>query len=81
MDDMSRRCVVTGAGPLTGNHVSHSNVKTKRRQLPNLQNRRLWSEAEQRFVNLRLSVRALRTIAKKGVDAVLRELREAGQKV
>jgi len=56
-------------------------VKTKRRQLPNLQNRRLWSEAEQRFVNLRLSVRALRTIAKKGVDAVLRELREAGQKV
>lgn len=73
---MSKRCQITGRGPLTGNRVSHSNVKTKRRQLPNLKTRRFWSEERQRFVTLKVSTRALRTIDRKGIDAVLRELDE-----
>lgn len=71
---MSRRCVITGKGPLTGNRVSHSNVKSKRRQMPNLARHRIWSEEQQRFIILRISASALRTIDRKGIDAVLREL-------
>lgn len=73
---MSKRCQITGRGPLTGNRVSHSNIKTKRRQLPNLKTRRFWSEERQRFVTLKVSTRALRTIDRKGIDVVLRELDE-----
>lgn len=75
---MSKRCQITGKGPLTGNRVSHSNVKTKRRQLPNLKTRRFWSEEQQRFVTMKVSARALRTIDRKGIDAVLRELHAKG---
>jgi len=71
---MARRCVITGKGPLTGNRVSHSNVKTKHRQLPNLARHRFWSEEQHRFITLRVTARALRTIDRKGIDAVLREL-------
>lgn len=71
---MSKRCQITGKGPLTGNRVSHSNIKTKHRQLPNLKTRRFWSEQQRRFITLRVSTRALRTIDRKGIDAVLREL-------
>ncbi|MDH3563390.1 MAG: 50S ribosomal protein L28, partial [Gammaproteobacteria bacterium] len=55
--------------------------KTRRRFLPNLQNRRLWVESEKRWVSLRLSSRGLRTIDKKGIDAVLAEMRARGVKV
>ncbi len=64
---MARRCIFTGKRPNVGNKVSHSNIKTKKRQLPNLHTRRLWWEEEQRFVRLKLSTRALRTICKKGL--------------
>jgi large subunit ribosomal protein L28 len=64
-----------------GHHVSHANNKTKRRFLPNLQRRRFWVESENRWVSLRLSTNALRTIDKNGIDVVLAELRAKGQHV
>ncbi len=78
---MSRVCQVTGKRPSTGNKVSHSNIKKRRRFLPNLHTQRFWVESEGRWVTLRLSTRGLRTIEKKGLDAVLAELRAAGTKV
>ena len=78
---MARVCQVTGKGPMVGNNVSHANNKTKRRFLPNLQNRRFWLETEQRFVSLRVSNAGLRTIDKKGIEVVLAELRARGEKV
>jgi large subunit ribosomal protein L28 len=78
---MARVCKVTGKKPMVGNHVSHANNKTKRRFLPNLQNRRFWVESENRWVSLRVTNAALRTIDKKGIDVVLAELRERGEKI
>ncbi|MEW5889573.1 MAG: 50S ribosomal protein L28 [Pseudomonadota bacterium] len=78
---MARVCQVTGKSPMVGNHVSHANNKTKRRFLPNLQYRRLWVESENRWVRLRLSNAGLRTIDKKGIDAVLAELRARGERI
>lgn len=72
---MARVCQVTGKRPMSGNNVSHANNKTRRRFLPNLQNRRFWVESENRFVRLRVSNAALRTIDKNGIDSVLAELR------
>jgi len=66
---------------MVGNRVSHSNRKTKVRLLPNIQEHRFWSPEEQRFVRLRLSTSAIREIDKRGVDAVLRDLRKKGVKV
>ena len=76
---MAKVCKVTGKGPMVGNNVSHANNKTKRRFLPNLQQRRLWVESENRFVRLRLSTAGLRKIDKVGIDVVLAELRAAGK--
>ncbi len=70
---MARVCKFTGKRPNTANKVSHSNIKTKKRQLPNLQTKRIWFEEEQRFVRLRLSTRALRTMRKKGLKAYAAE--------
>ncbi|MBM4269984.1 MAG: 50S ribosomal protein L28 [Deltaproteobacteria bacterium] len=68
---MARRCIITGRGPNTANAVSHSNRRVKRRQLPNLQWKRLWVPSEQRFVRIRVSTSALRSIDKLGVERVL----------
>jgi large subunit ribosomal protein L28 len=76
---MARVCQVTGKGPMVGNNVSHANNKTKRRFLPNLQSRRFWVESENRWVRLRVSTNALRTIDKNGIDAVLADLRARGE--
>ncbi|MBI3150170.1 MAG: 50S ribosomal protein L28 [Betaproteobacteria bacterium] len=76
---MSRVCEITGKGPMVGNNVSHANNKTKRRFLPNLQRRRFWVESESRWVSLRLTNAALRTIDKKGIDVVLAQLRARGE--
>lgn len=70
---MARRCVLTGKRPNVANKVSHSNIKTKKRQLPNLQTKRIWYPEENRYVKLRLSTRALRTLNKKGLAAFARE--------
>ncbi len=78
---MSRVCQVTGKRPATGNKVSHSNIKKRRRFLPNLHTQRFWVESEHRWVTLRVSTRGLRTIEKNGIDAVLADLRAAGQHV
>ncbi len=76
---MARVCQVTGKGPMSGNNVSHANNRTRRRFLPNLQSRRFWVESENRWVRLRVSANALRTIDKNGIDAVLAEMRARGQ--
>ena len=76
---MARVCQVTGKKPMVGNNVSHANNKTKRRFLPNLQSRRFWVESENRWVRLRVSTNALRTIDKNGIDAILADLRARGE--
>jgi large subunit ribosomal protein L28 len=76
---MARVCQVTGKKPMVGNNVSHANNKTKRRFLPNLQYRRFWLESENRFIRLRISNAALRTIDKNGIDVVVAEMRAAGK--
>ena len=78
---MARVCQVTGKAPMVGNNVSHANNRTKRRFLPNLQRRRFWVESESRWVSLRLTNNALRTVDKKGIDVVLAELRAKGAQV
>jgi large subunit ribosomal protein L28 len=78
---MARVCEITGKKPVTGHYVSHANNKTKRRFLPNLQRRRFWVESENRWISLRLSNVALRTIDKNGIDAVLAEMRARGDRI
>ncbi len=78
---MSRVCQVTGKRVRSGNTVSHANNKTRRRFLPNLKYRRLWVESEKRWVSLRLTANALRTIDKKGIEVVLAEMRARGEKI
>ena len=78
---MSRVCQVTGKKPMLGNNVSHANNKTRRRFLPNLQYRRLWVESENRWVSMRISQAGLRTIDRKGIDAVLAEMRTRGEEI
>ena len=78
---MSREFEVTGKKPMVGNNVSHANNKTKRRFLPNLQNRRFWVESENRWVRMRVSSAGLRVIDKLGIDAVLADMRARGHKI
>lgn len=78
---MSQVCLVTGKHPQSGNKISHAQNKTRRRFLPNLQSKRFWVESEQRFVRLRVSTKGMRVIDKRGIEAVLTDLRAAGHKV
>jgi large subunit ribosomal protein L28 len=78
---MSRVCQVTGKRPIVGNTVSHANNRRRRRFLPNLHTHRFWVEGEKRFVSLRVSANGMRIIDKKGVEAVLVEIRARGEKV
>ena len=78
---MSRVCQVTGKRPITGNTVSHANNRKRRRFLPNLHTQRFWLENEKRWVSLRVSTNALRTIEKNGLEAVLTGLRKRGIKL
>jgi len=73
--------MVTGKKPLSGNNVSHSHRKTRRRFIPNLHVHRFWVESENRWVKLRVSTKGLRIIDKKGIDVVLKDLRARGEKV
>lgn len=77
---MSRVCQVTGKRPMTGNKVSHANNRTKRRFLPNIQQRRFWFEEEQRFVRLKVSTKGIRIIDKLGIKFILDELKAKGEK-
>ena len=78
---MAKRCQISGKTVMSGNNVSHANNRTRRRFLPNLHSRRFWSEAENRWVRLRVSTKGLRIIDKKGIDVVLADLRASGVKV
>ena len=78
---MSKVCQVTGKRPMSGNNVSHANNRTRRRFLPNLHYRRLWVESEKRWVRLRVSQQGLRIIDKNGIDTVLKDMRDRGEKV
>jgi len=78
---MSKICQVTGKRPVSGNNVSHANNKTKRRFNPNLHQHRFWVESENRWVRLKVSSKGMRIIDKKGIDAVLVDIRKAGGKV
>ena len=78
---MARVCQVTGKRPVSGNNVSHAHNKTKRRFIPNLHSHRFWVESENRWVKLRLTAKGMRIIDKKGIDAVLAEMRKRGEKV
>jgi len=78
---MSRVCQVTGKRPITGNKVSHSNIKTRRRFLPNLQTKRYFLAEEDKWVTLKISTEGIRTIAKNGLYSVVKELRLNGSKI
>jgi len=78
---MSRVCQVTGKRRIVGHNVSHANNKTKRIFNPNLHVHRFWVESEKRWVSLRVSSNGLRTIDKRGIDAVLADMRKRGEHV
>jgi large subunit ribosomal protein L28 len=73
--------VLTGKRPITGNSVSHSNIKTKRRFLPNLQQKRFFLAEENRWITLKVSTEGIRTINKNGLYSVVKELRKSGEKI
>ena len=91
---MSKRCQVTGKAPTTGNKYTYRGIAKKkkgiglkitgikrRRFLPNLQKKRFWFEEENRFITLKLTTGAMRTIDKNGLASVVREMRARGEKV
>ena len=78
---MSRVCQVTGKRALVGNLVSHSNRKTKRRFEVNLHTKRFWLEEEGRWVKLRVSKKGMKIIDKRGLAAVVKDLRAKGEKI
>ncbi|PPK85911.1 LSU ribosomal protein L28P [Neolewinella xylanilytica] len=75
---MSKVCKLTGKKPISGNHVSHSNRKTKRRFVPNIQKKRFFVPELDKFVTLRVSTSAMRTINKLGVYAFVKKLESKG---
>lgn len=75
---MARVCQITGKRPQVGNNVSHSNNKTKRRFLPNLQKKRFYIPEEDKWVTLKVATSAIRTINKNGISSVLKKARENG---
>ena len=75
---MSKVCQLTGKKPITGHHVSHSNVKTKRWFVPNVQKKRYYIPEKDAWVTLNVSAKAMRTINKLGVFAYLKKLERKG---
>ena len=75
---MSKICAITGKKPLVGNNVSHSNKKTKRKFYPNLQTKKFFVPETGEYITLKVSAKALRTINKKGISAVLSEAKKKG---
>ena len=73
---MSKRCELTGISPLKGHNVSHAKNKTKRRFLPNLQKKRIWVKELNKFVTVKLTARALKTVAKNGTSEIAKLVRE-----
>ena len=73
---MSRKCQVTGIGPIAGNNISHAHNKTKRRFLPNLQKKKIWIQELNRFVTLKLSTSEIRNISKNGTAHIAKMINE-----
>ena len=78
---MARVCQVTGKVPMTGHKVSHSNIKTNRRFLPNLQTKRFYIAEEDKWITLKVSTEGIRTINKRGLYKVVKEMRANGQHI
>ncbi|TDI72224.1 MAG: 50S ribosomal protein L28 [Bacteroidetes bacterium] len=78
---MSRVCQITGKRPRTGNKVSHANNKTKRKFYPNLHKKRFYIPEEDKWITLKVSTQALRTINKNGITNVLKKARANGMLV
>jgi large subunit ribosomal protein L28 len=76
--DMSKVCELTGKKAQVGNNVSHANNKTKRKFSPNLHKKRFYVPEEDRWVTLKVSAQAIKTINKKGITAVLKKAKEKG---
>lgn len=74
---MANKCELTGKGPLSGNKVSHSNIKTKRKFMPNLQKKRVWIPEENKWVTIKATARALKTLDKKGYTEMLNNLKNS----
>ena len=75
---MSKVCQLTGKRPISGNRVSHSNHKTRRRFLPNLQKKRFYIPGKEEWVTLKVSAYAMRTIDKVGIYEFLQEAKKKG---
>ena len=75
---MSRICDLTGKTALKGNNVSHSNVKTKRKFYPNLQTKRFYIPDEDRWITLKVSTAAIKTINKNGITSVINKFIKKG---
>jgi large subunit ribosomal protein L28 len=73
---MAKVCQVTGTSPQAGNNVSHAKNRTKRRFEPNLHKKRFWVDSLKKFVTLRVSAKGIRTIDKKGIEAVLEDIKK-----
>ena len=73
---MARVCQLTGKKPGVGNNVSHANNRTKRRFLPNLQKKRIWVQELNKFVTLKLSAKAIKTISSKGTAELAKMIQE-----
>lgn len=78
---MARVCEVTGKRTISGNNVSKANNRTRRKFYPNLQKKRFYLPEEDRWITLKLTTNAIRTINKKGITAVVKEMRAEGKKV
>ena len=78
---MAKFCPVTGKKPVSGNRVSHAHNKTRRVFEPNLHEKRIWVPSEGRFIRMRLSAKGMKIIDKKGIDAVLSDMRKRGVKI
>lgn len=72
---MSKRCEISEVGPMTGHNVSHANNRTPRRFLPNLQSKRIWVQELKRYINVKLSSKALKTVTKNGTAELAKLVR------
>ena len=73
---MARKCQLTGVGPVSGSSISHAHNKSKRRFLPNLQKKRIWVKELNKFVTVKVSASALRTLSKNGTAEIAKLVKE-----
>lgn len=78
---MSRKCQITGTKPLSGSSISHAHNKTNRRFLPNLQKKRIWVSELNRFVTVKLTAKALKSLAKNGTSEIAKLVQEKKIKI